>query len=81
MPPSQSLIYIYLMCSFCSFTITSWFGELPNNISIFLTKKEKETHQKLEKDHIPYGWAASYCCCCGAEAGARGGGWCSIANS
>ena len=41
MPPSQSLISINLMCSFCSFIITPWFGEIPNNFrQYFLQDKE-----------------------------------------
>ena len=36
MPLNQSLISIYLMCSFCSFIVTPWFGKIPNNIYIYI---------------------------------------------
>ena len=47
MPPSQSLISIYLMCSFCSFIITPWFDEIPNNLRKYLLQDKERMMVQL----------------------------------
>ena len=47
MPPSQSLISIYLMSSFCSFIITPWFDEIPNNLRQFLLQDKERMMVQL----------------------------------